>query len=143
MNLCNQEGMNSVKEFKSFSYSSSQNNLYFMPNEILKLTLLYVDDIYDKPLGLNSKFLLIINVIVKSLGLITMSFKRMIETEIIANHYNLMPRKVSSIEMLRNYVWLNFNLIKSMKFNFVFNFLIIIAAQISVLFKIFRTIFKF
>jgi glycosyltransferase involved in cell wall biosynthesis len=110
--LFNIETLNDVKQIKSYSYSGVQNNLYFFPEERTKMFYKYLNHLKTLTITQKQKRLAIKKIYKDTIALVTISFKKMVQNEIICHHYGIKKRKISLIHMLYNDLKFSVNFIQ-------------------------------
>ncbi|MFD3408622.1 glycosyltransferase family 2 protein [Aquirufa sp. HETE-83D] len=89
---------------KSFSFSTAQNNIYFFPEERFSMFLKYVNHLCSLPISYFDKINLLKILIRRTLGLVTVFYKKMVEDESVCNHYGILSKKVGFYTIIKNYI---------------------------------------
>jgi glycosyltransferase involved in cell wall biosynthesis len=114
------ESSDDIKGIKSFSFSGAQNNIYFYLNERLIFFSKYLDHLSMLNISYPAKIKLSKILTKRTIGLVTIFYKKMIEDEAVCYHYGITPRKVGMNEIFSNYFNLLFFFVFRCTFSNVF-----------------------
>ena len=99
--LCYIETMEDVKNIKSYSYSETDDNLYFSPSQRYIMFEKYLDHLTSLDLTNPEKRVVVRWLYVNGLNCATFEYKTMLENKIVCEHYNIKSRNVSMLEILK------------------------------------------
>lgn len=109
------ETMEEVKNIKSYSYSGSQNNLYFTPFKRFEILQKYISHVSNLNLTNNEKKSVIKLIFQNGLSAATLGYKLMIENDIVCQHYGIVSKKMGFFKVLRNDFIFSMNFLSKLK----------------------------
>jgi len=99
--LCYIETMEDVKNIKSYSYSKSDDNLYFSPSQRYEMFEKYLNHLSTLELTKREKRVVVRWLYVNGLNCATFEYKSMLGNAIVCDHYNINSRDIGMLEILR------------------------------------------
>lgn len=97
-----QESLRQTKKIKSYTYSPSKGNVYFLPENQIKTTKRYLKEISSFEKRIKQKALK--EIVFRGLISSTIGFKKMIGNENIAEHYGIPVQKINLKQILSIYI---------------------------------------
>lgn len=137
--LCYMESMEDVKNIKSYSYSGTDNNLYFSPSQRYKMFERYVNHLQTLDISNKEKKIIVKNLFSYGLACSTIGYKSILQNKIICDHYNIATRKISLFESIRTGYNFSNNFITTCNYSDIRNrFIICLETHIEYMLRKFK-----
>lgn len=141
--LCYIETMEDVKKIKSYSYSETDDNLYFSPSQRYVMFEKYLTHLTSLELTNSEKRVVVRWLYINGLNCATFEYKKMLGNKIVCEHYNIKTRDVSVLEISKIDYKFTSNFIMTAKYaNYFTRIGICISAHIEFIIKKIATGFK-
>lgn len=129
------ETLEEVGNIKSYSYSGSQNNLYFAPYQRFKTARRYIDHAKNLILLPAEKKKVVKAIFKYGLSSSTIGYKLMMENEIVCHHYSIATERISFLKIIKNDFIYSTNFIFNCNYSNIFS-RIIIAIEMHIQFLV-------